>query len=197
MDGTWILAIASVFLLVALGLILRNKTPGLQPRTSQHAAPLGEMIKSAEIANQAFFRSLELVQKNLESLISRAESMEERLRMLVLHPGIEKREQYTAAALLLAEGQDPERVASMLSLPVQQVQLIRDLQQVSTKDKRGVVRNGRVEEVSPLESGRQSKSSARGEKSAPRPILLVDAIRSVAGDAQAQGTLGRLESASA
>ena len=49
------------------------------------------------------------MQKNLESLIARAEGMEHRLQSLMLHPGVDKREQYTAAALLLAEGQEAER----------------------------------------------------------------------------------------
>jgi hypothetical protein len=184
-------------LLLGLGLILRNRKSLSQAAGSEHGATLAEIVKSAEVANQAFFRSLELVQKNLESIISRAENMEEKLRALVLNPGIEKREQYTAAALLLAEGQEPERVASMLSLPVQQVQLIRDLQQVTGKEKRASSRIARGDEVMPLEFGRQSKASARGEKSASRPILLVDAIRSVATDAAAQSALARFESASA
>jgi hypothetical protein len=197
MDGTWVITIASVVSLAALGLVLRNKKHGLFAPPLRYAAPLGELVKSAEVANQAFFRSLELVQKNLESLISRAENMEERLRMLVLHPGVEKREQYTAAALLLAEGQDPDRVASMLNLPLQQVQLIRDLQQVTAKDKRAGARNARADEGIFLESARQSKSSARAEKSAGRPILLVDAIRTAGGDASTTRGLARLETGSA
>src|ERR1044071_1748723 len=147
MDGNWVLLLASVLLLLALGLALMKKKPGAPLLAPPRGAPLAEMIRSAEIANEAFFRSLELVQKNLESLISRAENMEEKLRMLVLHPGIEKREQYTAAALLLSEGQEPERVASMLNLPLPQVQLIRDLQQVTAKEKRPAARNDRVEDI--------------------------------------------------
>jgi hypothetical protein len=194
MDGYLILLIASVLLLVALGLALIKRKPGSQLGAIPRVGPLADMIKSAEIANEAFFRSLELVQRNLESVISRAENMEERLRMLVLHPGIEKREQYTAAALLLSEGQDPERVASMLNLPLPQVQLIRDLQQVSVKDKRASARDGRVEDIVPQESSRQSKNSGRAEKSASRPILLVDAIRTASGETSNQTAAVRYES---
>ena len=194
MDANWILLIASVLLFLALGLAFKKNKSGGQPKLTPAAAPLADMIKSAEIANETFFRSLELVQKNLESLISRAENMEERLRMLVLHPGIEKREQYTAAALLLSEGQDPDRVASMLNLPLPQVQLIRDLQHVTAKDKRLAARNSPVEDIVPFESSRQSKNSGRAERSASRPILLVDAIRSVSAEPSGQGTLARCES---
>jgi hypothetical protein len=100
-----------------------NDCPGFAHRFVAHEKKLAEpkangeqslgrlaaVIKSAEVANDGFFRSLELVQKNLESLIARAEGMEHRLQSLMLHPGVDKREQYTAAALLLAEGQEAER----------------------------------------------------------------------------------------
>jgi hypothetical protein len=126
------------------------------------------------------------VQKNLESLIARAEAMEQRLRSLMLHPGIDKREQYTAAALLLAEGQDAERVASMLNLPSAQVQLIRDLQQVTTRDKRTTTRGRRSEDLAAKEMARQLKNAAPQEKAAARPILLVDVIRNAANETVAR-----------
>ena len=140
---------------------------------------LAEMVRSAEVANNGFFRSLELVQKNLEALIARAENAEQRLRSLMLHPSIEKREQYTAAALLLAEGHDVERVSSMLGLPEAQVHLIRELQQVTGKEKRpGRVK--RTEESAVKEAVKQSKIAAPREKNAALPILLVDVLKNAA-----------------
>ena len=152
-----------------------------RPEHSKPASHLAEMVRSAEVANNGFFRSLELVQKNLEVLIARAENAEQKLRSLMLHPGIEKREQYTAAALLLAEGHDVERVSSMLGLPEAQVQLIRELQQVTGKDRR-LSRAKKSEENAVKESVRQSKIAVAREKTAARPILLVDVLKNAAAD---------------
>jgi hypothetical protein len=149
------------------------------PRRTVNASHLAEMVRSAEVANNGFFRSLELVQKNLEALIARAENAEQRLRSLMLHPGIEKREQYTAAALLLAEGHDVDRVSSMLGLPEAQVHLIRELQQVTGKEKRAA-RAKKSEESVMKESVRQAKIAAPRENNAARPILLVDVLKNAA-----------------
>src|SRR4051812_47240709 len=118
--------LASIGFLLGAGVLFlrRQWTERRQKAPAEDFDRLAEVVKSAEVANQGFFRALELVQKNLETLIARAESTEQRLRGLMLHPGIDRREQYTAAALLLAEGQDVERVAAMLNLPLAQVHLI-------------------------------------------------------------------------
>jgi hypothetical protein len=185
MDVNWILMAIASLLVVSLCLVRQR---GIVPKTKRHESlsPLVEVIKTAEVANDGFFRSLELVQKNLESLIARAETMEQRLRSLTLHSGLEKREQYTAAALLLAEGQEVERVASMLNLPVGQVHLIRDLQQVMTRDKRTPVRGERSENLLPQDGTRQSKNAVPREKIASRPILLVDAIKNAVRETTAR-----------
>jgi hypothetical protein len=169
----------------------RNKQDDAPPTAI--AAHLAEMVRSAEVANGGFFRSLELVQKNLETLIARAENTEQRLRSLMLHPGVEKREQYTAAALLLAEGHDVERVSSMLGLPETQVHLIRELQQVSFKEKRPG-RSKKSEESAIKEAVRQSKIAAPREKAAARPILLVDVLKSAGtGEPLTPETLARFK----
>ena len=175
-EGLIILIIAPL-LITALWLTGRRRKQN--PQRSAGASHLAEVVRSAEVANNGFFRSLELVQKNLEALIARAENTEQRLRSLMLHPGIEKREQYTAAALLLAEGHDVERVSSMLGLPDAQVQLIRELQQVTGRDKRPG-RAKKSEEGAVKESLRQSKIAAPREKTAAPPILLVDVLKNAA-----------------
>jgi hypothetical protein len=167
------------FLIAAALVVLRRRTVKAKGKTSDEFGRLSDVVKSAEVANDGFFRALELVQKNLEALIVRAESTEQRLRGLMLHPGIDRREQYTAAALLLAEGQDAERVAAMLNLPLAQVHLIRDLQQVTSKEKRS--RPKGTEEFVPAQELLASKPAASREKNSSRPILLVDAIKTAAG----------------
>ena len=194
MDVNWILMAITPLLIIVLWLI-RKRLAGPKTNGEQSVGRLAEVIKSAEVANDGFFRSLELVQKNLESLIARAEGMEHRLQRLMLHPGIDKREQYTAAALLLAEGQEAERVASMLNLPTPQVQLIRDLQQVTGRDKRATTRGRRAEDLFSKEMARSSKNAAPREKTAARPILLVDVIKSAASETLTpDGQVSRLES---
>jgi hypothetical protein len=169
------------FLLCVLLLVWRRHWAGCSTKPPEELNRLSDVVKSAELANEGFFRSLELVQKNLEALIARAESTEQRLRGLMLHPGVDRREQYTAAALLLAEGQDVERVAAMLNLPQTQVHLIRDLQQVTARERRSHSRTRRSEEpIVAAETPRPSKTAPPPEKAAARPILLVDAIRNAA-----------------
>lgn len=166
------------FLLCAGLLYLRRRWVGRKQKApAEDFNPLAEVVKSAEVANLGFFHALELVQKNLEALIARAESTEQRLRTLMLNPGIDRREQYTAAALLLAEGQDVERVATMLNLPHAQVHLIRELQQVTTRDQRIGAGARRSEEPVAAETGGASKAAAAREKTAARPFLPDDAIR--------------------
>ncbi|HXG51815.1 MAG TPA: hypothetical protein VNN77_10460 [candidate division Zixibacteria bacterium] len=174
------IAIAVVLLLVSfpLWLAARGRLGHMREKRDEGLARLAEVVRSAEATNEAFFRSLELVQKNLESLLARAESAEQRLRNLMLQPGTEKKERYTAAALLLAEGQPPERVASMLNLPLPQVEVVRDLQRIAG---RGKVKAAppRTAKEPPAEIEERSKF-AGWEKSSPQPIAVVEAIRNAA-----------------
>ena len=192
MNQGLIILIIAPLLIAALWMVSRRRNQDSSQRTAS-ASHLAEMVRSAEVANNGFFRSLELVQKNLEGLIARAENAEQRLRGLMLHPGIEKREQYTAAALLLAEGHDVERVASMLGLPEAQVQLIRELQQVTGKEKRAG-RAKKSEESAVKEAVRQSKIAAPRDKTAAPPILLVDVLKNAgSGESINAETLARLK----
>lgn len=148
---------------------------------------LEDVIKTTELTNNGFFRSLELVQKNLESLLARAESAEQRLRSLMLQPGVEKKEQYTAAALLLSEGQEPQRVASVLNLPLPQVQVVQELQKMSNKERKPTTRKKKEEEPVTTETTHQTKNAAPREKNAAAPILLVDVIRNASNGSGANG----------
>jgi hypothetical protein len=100
----------------------------------QRLTKLEEVLRAAELTNNSFFRSLEMVQKNLEAVILRAENTEQRLHNLLTQTDLGKPDQYSSAALLLAEGKGAEQVAKMLGLPLQQVQLVHKLRQAVKGD---------------------------------------------------------------
>jgi hypothetical protein len=104
-------------------------------------ARLEEVLHTAELTNNTFFRSLEMVQRNLETVIMRAENAEQRLHSLLTQTDLGKADQYSSAALLLSEGKEPEQVARMLSLPVRQVELVQQLRRaVKQSDKAPVAK---------------------------------------------------------
>jgi hypothetical protein len=179
-----ILALGLCLISTVLYLIRKRRKVAKNPR-EESLIRLEEVLRTAQLTNSSFFQSLELVQKNLESLLSRAESAEQRLRSLMLQPGVEKKDQYTAAALLLSEGQEPQRVASMLNLPLPQVQIVRDLQKMASKEKPGASRR-KGEDPADRENEAQSKTAARREKNTAQPLRLVDVIRKAANEAAKQ-----------
>lgn len=165
-------------LLILLAIKMRQKNQ--RDERSNSLARLEEVLRSAQLTNNGFFQSLDLVQKNLEVLLQRAEAAEQRLRSLMLQPGVEKKDQYTAAALLLGDGQEPERVASMLRLPLPQVEIVRELKQMSDRDRKAPARKKREPQA---ENEPQSKIADRPEKFAAQPISVVDVIRKAASEA--------------
>jgi hypothetical protein len=100
-------------------------------------ARLEEVLRAAEMTNNSFFRSIEMVQKNLESVIVRAENAEQRLHTILTQTELGKTDQYSSAALLLSEGKEPEQVARMLNLPMHQVQLVQELRQAVRRQPKG------------------------------------------------------------
>ncbi|HEY3304563.1 MAG TPA: hypothetical protein VGL70_13615 [Candidatus Binatia bacterium] len=122
-------------------------------------ARLEEVLRAAELTNNSFFRSLEMVQKNLEAVILRAENTEQRLHNLLTQTDLGKPDQYSSAALLLAEGKGAEQVAKMLGLPLQQVQLVHKLRQAVKGDDK------------PIES--KPQGPRRGEKKLEEPAAPV------------------------
>jgi|GEM_PF-2871515 len=113
---------------------LKNR-PG---KRDDRLARLEEVLRAAELTNNSFFRSLEMVQKNLEAVIVRAENAEQRLHALLTQTDLGKTDQYSSAALLLSEGKDPEQIARMLSLPLHQVRLVEQLRQAVRREPRAV-----------------------------------------------------------
>jgi hypothetical protein len=182
MMSSLVMALSFVLLLVVLLVIKKRQKPSRGKR-EESLLRLEEVLRSAQLTNNGFFQSLELVQKNLEALLARAESAEQRLRSLMLQPGIEKKDQYTAAALLLGEGQEPQRVASMLNLPLPQIEIVSELQKLAAKERKAAPRRKRDDEAAERETESQSKIAARREKNSTQPIRLVDVIRRAAAEA--------------
>jgi len=183
----WLLPISSV---LVLAWFLASKRMGKKENQDQQSLrQLEEVVKTAQLTNDGFFRSLELVQKNLESLLTRAEAAEQRLRGLMLQPGVEKKEQYTAAALLLNEGQEPQRVASMLTLPLPQVQIVQELRKMAVKEKKSTIRRKRDEAPPTPVTHTPTKNAASREKNAARPTLLADVLKNAVNGTSARGAV--------
>lgn len=177
----------SLCVCAAVYLVLKNQQKTASSKRDQSLAELEEVLRTAQLTNSGFFQSLELVQKNLESLLARAESAEQRMRNLMLQPGGEKRDQYTAAALLLGEGQEPHRVASMLNLPLPQVEIVQQLHRMASKERKLPQRKKRGEaETAGQEYSLSTKVAARREKNS-QPILLADLLKKAANESALHG----------
>ncbi len=99
------------------------------PNPAEQVVELTDAVRHAEIINGSFFRSLELVEKNLESLLARANKVEENLRALLPKAERVRTDPYSKASSLLAEGKDAKEISQSLNLPVSQVRLIKELQE--------------------------------------------------------------------
>ena len=186
MINTIILSLGLCLCIVALFFVWQRQQP-VRSKRDENLAQLEEVLRTAQLTNNCFFQSLEMVQKNLESLLARAESAEQRMRNLMLQPGGEKRDRYTAAALLLDEGQEPHRVAAMLNLPLPQVEIVQQLHRMASKEKKPAPRNKRREEENlGRNNSMPTKIAARREKSA-QPVLLADLLKKAANDSTAHG----------
>jgi hypothetical protein len=169
--------ILSLCAFFAFYLILKGRQKAPSGKRHENLVQLEEVLRTAQLTNSGFFQSLELVQKNLESLLARAESAEQRMRNLMLQPGGEKRDQYTAAALLLSEGQEPHRVAAMLSLPLAQVEIVQQLNRLASKEKKPMQRKKRAEEESTGRKFTMPSRIAGREEKISQPVLLVDLLK--------------------
>jgi hypothetical protein len=188
---TTIVVSLALCLCVAVWLAVKQRWKGATGKRDESLAQLEEVLRTAQLTNNGFFQSLELVQKNLESLLARAESAEQRMRNLMLQPGGEKRDQYTAAALLLSEGQEPHRVASMLNLPLPQVEIVQQLKRMASKEKKPMQRKKRGDEES---GGRKfslpTKIAANQERNS-QPVLLADLLKKAANQNALRGAAQR------
>jgi hypothetical protein len=121
------LAVSAAVLAICLVLARRREKKN-KPSPEIQVIELNQVVQEAEFMNSSFFRSLDLVQKNLESLLARAFSTEQRLSALLPQAQAGRSDLYAKAALLLANGKEKEEVSQTLGLPLGQVRLIEELQ---------------------------------------------------------------------
>lgn len=186
-----IVVILALGLAVALWFFLKQRQKTASSKRDENLAQLEEVLRTAQMTNNGFFQSLELVQKNLESLLARAESAEQRMRNLMLQPGGEKRDQYTAAALLLNEGQEPHRVASMLNLPLPQVEIVQQLHRMASKEKKPMQRKKRGDEENGGRKFTAPSKIAAGQEKNSQPALLADLLKKAANENALRGSAHR------
>lgn len=137
-------------------------------RRDENLARLEEVVRSAELTNSSFFRSLELVHKNLEFLLLRAETAEQRLLTLVTQAEAGRTDPYAAAAHLLSNGKEVEQVASMLKISPAQVRLIQELRQVAGRQRVAAPRAKREKEFQSNQGSQKAKAETLREKDAAR-----------------------------
>jgi len=124
MDTIWIGAASALLLLGVLFRTLKRQG-GATWKWGSRFERLDSVVGNAEDSSVAYFRSLELMLKNLETVRSRTEHAEQRLWEIVARPNLERENRYEAAELLLAQGQKPARVAALLNLPISEVKAVR------------------------------------------------------------------------
>lgn len=134
MDSIWTTMMSAA--LVALGLFLLTKYQVSKKwKWRDRFDGFDEAVRGVEQTNMAYFRSLELMLRNMESVRALTEQAEQRLWGIVARPGIERHDRYEAAELLLAQGEKPAKVASMLNLPLSQVKSLGDPQKFSNRER--------------------------------------------------------------
>lgn len=159
-------------------LVWKVRRDGFTHQRDHYAQRLDEVSRSSEIVKRACFRSLDSVNQRLDGLQMNMQAAERQLHTIVEAPQVERREQYEAAALLLVGGNSPERVATLLGLPINQVELVRELQKYAVN---GPQPMAPVAAKPTPTKRRRRRRATRVEPVRQRPILLTDVVR---GDGQ-------------
>lgn len=120
------IVLTAAALLTALLFLLRKYPIGAGRKWRDPFAGFDEVVRGAEATNGAYFRALELMLKTLEAVRDRTAQAEQILRDIVARPGIEPEDRYKAAELLLAQGQQPAKIAALLHLPLSQIHSLLD-----------------------------------------------------------------------
>jgi len=174
----WItLSISSLLLALASFTVWQRKRDGARRYQETCLSRLDEVVKSAEQTKRACFTSLESVHGRLELLHERANAAEQRLGSMVEPPQLERKEQYQAAALLLAGGNSIERVAAMLALPLSQVELVQELQKFAPRENGASLSPSIAAPSKSVRRRRKNKPARREVLPRVRPILLTDVVR--------------------
>ena len=135
MDTIWIGA-ASAFLLLGVLFGASKRRGGAAWKWGGRFERLDSVVGNAENSSVAYFRSLELMLKNLETVRARTEHAEQRLWEIVARPNLERENRYEAAELLLAQRQKPARVAALLNLPISEIKTVRGPQKENGEERR-------------------------------------------------------------
>ncbi|HEX9442714.1 MAG TPA: hypothetical protein VGA73_01270 [Candidatus Binatia bacterium] len=149
-----------------------------RPGRDDRLARLEEVLRSAEVTNNGFFQSLQMVQRNLEAVIARAENAEQRLHGLLTETDVGKADPYASAALLLAEGRAPDEVARMLGLPVHQIRLVQKLRDAVRRDPKPLARK-----AAPERAEKKPEPSPAPPAAKKRPIFPAPPARAANGAA--------------
>lgn len=162
----WIAAANGAFLLALLGVVLGMRR-GANRKWKDQFAQFDDAVRSSEMTNSAYFRSLEQMLKNLEFVRACTEQAEQRLSSIVARPGAERDGRFETAALLLSTGEKPAKVASMLNLPLSQVKRARESQKASGRGRKAAPKIV-AEQAGADRKGRMSLWSARVKKLFPQ-----------------------------
>lgn len=166
------LLIMSVIAGVAALLLLLRSRRAAKIGNDAYLNRLEEIAQSSEHTKRTCFISLESMHRNLGELQARAESAERELSSFVDTPNPERKEQYEAAALLLAAGQSTARVAIMLNLPVKQVELVQEIRKLVAAERAAETDQA----AAPEQEVARKKPAPRPARAKKRPILLTDIV---------------------
>src|SRR5581483_2892496 len=100
-------------------------------RRDAYLERLEEVARSAEETRQSCLAALANLHKSMQALQARAQAPAQD------SAGAQRKEHYEAAALLLSAGQKSERIAHLLGLPVEQVELVQELRQIVAREPPG------------------------------------------------------------
>jgi hypothetical protein len=133
---------------------------------------LEEVARSAEETRQSCFASLANMHKSLQNLQARPDTAAEEFSIAPTS-GAARKEHYEAAALLLSAGQKADRIAHLLGLPVEQVELVQELRQIVARETPGTSAS--------VNAGFKSATRTRHKHRAPQekkvaPVLLTDIV---------------------
>ncbi len=129
-----------------------------RPGRDDRLARLEEVLRSAEVTNNGFFQSLQMV--------------------LLTETDVGKADPYTSAALLLAEGRAPDEVARMLGLPVHQIRLVQKLRDAVRRDPKPLARK-----AAPGRAEKKPEPSPAPPAAKKRPIFPAPPARAANGAA--------------
>jgi hypothetical protein len=164
--------LSTVLLLTAMILSLRRQRATAAAHAGVSLKCLEDVAENSELTKKTCLSSLEIMHNNLAAIEVRTAAAERRLASLMEAPAAERKEQYQAAAMLIAAGHGAARTASLLNLSVAQVEMIGELKSILDRDAAlaQAPNSGRISKRS------KKKSEPRSAKSRVRSILLTDAV---------------------